>query len=65
VTNVAVLLAAAASLAMECLGMMQQGKAFEDFPHLAQAAKKLLDEMSWWAKVLKLARQSMTTGVAA
>jgi hypothetical protein len=32
---------------------------------LAQAAKRLLDEMSWWAKVLKLAREGMTTGVAA
>src|ERR1700676_5395573 len=50
---------------MECLGTMQQGKTFEDFPHLAQAAKRLLDEMSWWAKVLKLAREGMTTGVAA
>jgi hypothetical protein len=32
---------------------------------LAQAAKRLLDEMSWWAKVLKLAREGMTIGVAA
>ena len=50
---------------VECLGIMQQGKTFEDFPHLAQAANRLLDEMSWWAKVLKPARESMTTGVAA
>ncbi len=50
---------------MESLGIMQQGKTFEDFPHLAQAAKRLLDEMSWWAKVLKLAREDMTIGVAA
>jgi NAD(P)H-dependent FMN reductase len=50
---------------MECLGMMQQGKAFEDFPHLAQAAERLLDEISWWAKVLKLAREAITTAVAA
>jgi NAD(P)H-dependent FMN reductase len=50
---------------LECIGIMQQGKTFEDFPHLAQAAKRLLDEMSWWAKVLKLAREGITTGVAA
>ncbi len=50
---------------MESLGIMQQGKTFEDFPHLAQAAKRLLDETSWWVKVLKLAREGMTIGVAA
>src|SRR6202051_4647595 len=50
---------------VESLGIMQQGKTFEDFPHLAQAANRLLDEMSWWAKALKLAREGMTTAVAA
>ena len=50
---------------VESLDIMQQGKTFEDFPHLAQAANRLLDEMSWWAKVLKLAREGRTTGVAA
>jgi NAD(P)H-dependent FMN reductase len=49
---------------VESLGIMQQGKTFEDFPHLAQAANRLLDEMSWWAKTLKPAREGMTTGVA-
>jgi NAD(P)H-dependent FMN reductase len=48
------------------VGMVESlGKTFEDFPHLAQAANRLLDEMSWWAKVLKLAREGRTTGVAA
>jgi hypothetical protein len=32
---------------------------------LAQAAKRLLDEMSWWAKVLKPAREGKTIDVAA
>ena len=49
---------------VESLGIMQQGKTFEDFPHLAQAANRLLDDMSWWTKVLKPAREGMTTGVA-
>jgi hypothetical protein len=32
--------------------------------HRAQAANRLLDDMSWWAKTLKPAREGMTTGVA-
>ena len=50
---------------VESLGIMREGKTFEDFPHLAQAADRLLDDMSWWAKTLKPAREGMTTGVAA
>jgi NAD(P)H-dependent FMN reductase len=49
---------------VESLGIMQQGKTFDDFPHLAQAAHRLLDDMSWWANVLKPAREGMTPGVA-
>ena len=44
---------------VESLGIMQQGKTFDDFPHLAQAADRLLDDMSWWAKALKWARESV------
>ena len=43
---------------VEFLGVWQQGKTFEDFPHLAQAAGAMLDDLAWWAKVLKTARQS-------
>jgi NAD(P)H-dependent FMN reductase len=49
---------------VESLGIMQQGKTFEDFPHLAQAANGMLDDMSWWAKTLKPARERLTTGIA-
>jgi NAD(P)H-dependent FMN reductase len=49
---------------VESLGIIRQGKTFEDFPHLAQAADRLLDDMSWWATVLKPAREGMTTSVA-
>jgi NAD(P)H-dependent FMN reductase len=49
---------------VESLGIIRQGKTFEDFPHLAQAANRQLDDMSWWAKVLKPAREGMTTDVA-
>lgn len=42
---------------VEFLGIWQQGKSFDDFPHLAQAATALLDDMAWWAKALKTARE--------
>lgn len=41
---------------VEFLGIWQQGKHFEDFPHLAQAAGAMLDDLSWWATALKAAR---------
>ncbi|MFZ6676184.1 NADPH-dependent FMN reductase [Undibacterium sp. Xuan67W] len=42
----------------EFLGIWQQGKTFEDFPHLEQAANALLDDIVWWAAVLKQARDA-------
>ncbi|MBV6749357.1 NAD(P)H-dependent oxidoreductase [Pseudomonas chlororaphis] len=42
---------------VEFLGLWQQGKQFDDFPHLAQAATALLDDIAWWAKALKTARE--------
>jgi NAD(P)H-dependent FMN reductase len=45
---------------VEFLGVWQQGKRFEDFPHLAQAAAALLDDLGWWARTLKAARGSAT-----
>ncbi len=44
---------------VEFLGIWREGKAFEDFPHLAQSAKGLLDDMAWWAKALKTAREAV------
>jgi NAD(P)H-dependent FMN reductase len=41
---------------VEFIGMMQQGKTFDDFPHLAQAAAGLLDDIAWWARSLRAAR---------
>jgi len=43
---------------VEFMGIWQQGKSFEDFPHLAQAATGLLDDMAWWARALKTAREA-------
>ena len=43
---------------VEFLGIWQQGKSFEDFPHLAQAANGLLDDIGWWAQALKTSREA-------
>jgi NAD(P)H-dependent FMN reductase len=43
---------------VEFLGIWQQGKSFDDYPHLAQAAGGMLDDMAWWARALKTARQA-------
>jgi len=40
------------------LGLFQQGKSFDDYPHLAQSAGPMLDELAWWARVLKTAREN-------
>jgi NAD(P)H-dependent FMN reductase len=43
---------------VEFLGIWQQGKGFEDYPHLAQAAGAMLDDLAWWAAALKTARSA-------
>jgi hypothetical protein len=42
----------------EFIGIWQQGKTFNDYPHLAQAAKELLDDIAWWAQTLKTSREN-------
>jgi NAD(P)H-dependent FMN reductase len=36
--------------------VLQQGKKLDEFEHLNQAARIMLDELAWWAKLLKKAR---------
>lgn len=43
---------------VEFLGIWQQGKTFEDYSHLAQAAGAMLDDLAWWAGALKTARSA-------
>jgi NAD(P)H-dependent FMN reductase len=43
---------------VEFLGIWQQGKSFDDFPHLAQSATAMLDDIAWWARALKSAREA-------
>ena len=37
--------------------ILQQGKKIEEFEHLNQAATVALDDLAWWARVLKQARE--------
>jgi NAD(P)H-dependent FMN reductase len=40
----------------EFVGMLMQGKTFADFPHLEQSAAKMLDDLVWWTKTLRVGR---------
>lgn len=41
---------------VEYVGVLQQGKTFDDFPHLGKSATSLLDDIAWWARSLRAAR---------
>jgi NAD(P)H-dependent FMN reductase len=41
----------------EFIGLLQQGKAFSDYPYLEQSANLMLDDLIWWASALKKARE--------
>ncbi|ROZ74989.1 NADPH-dependent FMN reductase [Ramlibacter sp. WS9] len=41
---------------VEFIGLLQQGKSFDDYPHLGQSATAMLDDIAWWAKALTTAR---------
>jgi NAD(P)H-dependent FMN reductase len=43
--------------ANDFLGLWRQGKSFDDLPHLGQSATAMLDDLAWWAKALKSARE--------
>lgn len=49
----------------EFLGLWRQGKSFDDYPHLAQAAAGLLDDMTWWIGALRAARDAEARAAAA
>lgn len=42
---------------LEGMGI-RQGKSFDDFPHLKTAADNMLNDMAWWASVLKAGREA-------
>jgi NAD(P)H-dependent FMN reductase len=40
----------------EMMGMLREGKSMADYPYLDEAAKRMLDEIVWWANTLKAGR---------
>lgn len=40
----------------EVMSVWQMERAFDEYPHLADAAHDMLDELSWWAHALRTAR---------
>jgi NAD(P)H-dependent FMN reductase len=44
--------------AADFLGLWQQGKSFDQYPHLTQAAEAMLDDLAWWTRTLKHAREN-------
>ncbi len=39
-------------------GMLRQGKTFADYPHLASAAARMLDDLVWWVNTLRAGRNA-------
>jgi NAD(P)H-dependent FMN reductase len=38
---------------VEMIGMLREGKSMTDYPYLVDYAKRMLDEIVWWANTLK------------
>lgn len=56
---------AAVHIGMEpYLGVLKEGKTFNDFPFLVSTAASMLDELAWYAKTLKAGRQATATETA-
>lgn len=47
------------------LGLMREGKELTDFPYLDPTVVTMLDELAWYAKTLKDARESAAQKAAA
>lgn len=44
----------------EFIELLLHGKTFADFPHLAQAAETMLDDLAWWTRTLRAGRAART-----
>jgi NAD(P)H-dependent FMN reductase len=49
----------------EMMGMLREGKSMADYPYLDDFAKRMLDEIVWWANTLKEGRSSDEVAKAA
>jgi NAD(P)H-dependent FMN reductase len=50
---------------VEMIGMLREGKSMADYPYLDDSAKRMLDEIVWWANALKQARSDDEVAEAA
>ena len=50
---------------IEMIGMMREGKSMADYPYLDDFAKRMLDEIVWWANTLKEGRSGDEVAEAA
>ena len=50
---------------IEMLGIMREGKSMADYPYLDDFAKRMLDEIVWWANTLKEGRSGDQVAEAA
>jgi NAD(P)H-dependent FMN reductase len=41
---------------IEMIGMLREGKSMADYPYLDDYARRMLDEIVWWANTLKEGR---------
>lgn len=49
----------------EMIGILREGKSLADYPYLDERVPPMLDELIWWAKALKTARQADIATAAA
>jgi NAD(P)H-dependent FMN reductase len=47
------------------LGVVQHGKTLDDYPHLVRAREALFEDLVWWGKALKAAREVRENAAAA
>jgi NAD(P)H-dependent FMN reductase len=50
---------------IEMMGMLREGKSMADYPYLDDSARRMLDELVWWADTLKQGRSRDAVGEAA
>ncbi|MBI1358975.1 MAG: FMN reductase [Alphaproteobacteria bacterium] len=42
----------------DAMGLLFQGKPFEEFPHLVPTAEAMLEDLAWWTRTLKTGREA-------
>jgi NAD(P)H-dependent FMN reductase len=65
ILNVATLKHAVHIGMVEMIGMLREGKSMADYPYLDDSAKRVLDEIVWWANTLKQGRSGDEVAEAA